>query len=275
MRIYAISNQKGGVGKTTTVVSLGGLLARKGYKVLMLDLDPHGSLTSYFKLDPDEVDDTVYELFDINAKKGLISQLIRDTDIDGLKYVPASTALATLDRQLGSRSGMGLIIASALKDVREEFDFVFLDCTPMLGVLMVNALAACNHLLIPVQTEFLALKGLERMMHTLEMIQKSRSKPLEYTIVPTMYDQRTRASVGTVKELKERYPDMLWDGVIPVDTLFREASKAGIPLTVMKPWEKGSLSYRKLAEDLGLEEEVEAQKQEREQKQEKTQEEAS
>ncbi|THB64547.1 MAG: ParA family protein [Gammaproteobacteria bacterium] len=257
MRVYAVSNQKGGVGKTTSVVSLGGLLARKGYSVLMLDLDPHGSLTSYFKEDPDEIENTVYDLFDLNTNEINVMNLIRNTNVEGLNYIPASTALATLDRQLGSRNGMGLVIATALKQVSERYDFVFLDCTPMLGVLMVNALAACNHLLIPVQTEFLALKGLDRMLHTLEMIQKSRSRPLEYTIIPTMYDQRTRASVATVNELKVRYSQNLWDGLIPVDTLFRDASKAGTPLTVLKPWEKGSLAYRKLVEDLKIEESLE------------------
>ncbi len=262
MKIYAVSNQKGGVGKTTTVVSLGGLLARKGYRVLMLDLDPHGSLTSYFKLDPDEEENTVYDLFNVtgNANDIKTATLIRKTDIDGLNYIPASTALATLDRQLGARSGMGLVIANAFKDIANEYDFALLDCTPMLGVLMVNALAACDHLIIPVQTEFLALKGLERMVHTLEMIQKSRPVPLKYTIVPTMYDQRTRASVATVKELREKYSQQLWNGLIPVDTLFREASRIGVPLTVMKPWEKGSLAYRKLAEDLGFEDDIIQQK---------------
>ena len=257
MKIYTVSNQKGGVGKTTTVVSLGGLLARKGYRVLMLDLDPHGSLTAYFKYDPDEIDDTVYDLFNYEGAPKAPYALIRHTDVDKLDFIPASTAMATLDRQLGTKSGMGLVVKTALNTLQSRYDYVFLDCTPMLGVLMVNALAACEHLLIPVQTEFLALKGLERMTHTLKMIQKSRANELKYTILPTMYDQRTRASVSTVEELKKNYAENLWDGVIPEDTMFREASKAGVPLTVLKPWEKGSLAYRKVIEDLGIEADLE------------------
>ncbi len=260
MKIYTVSNQKGGVGKTTTVVSLGGLLARKGYRVLMLDLDPHGSLTAYFRHDPDEIDDTVYDLFNYEGVPKAPYALIRHTEVEGLDMIPASTAMATLDRQLGTKSGMGLVIKSALNTLQSRYDFVFLDCTPMLGVLMVNALAACEHLLIPVQSEFLALKGLERMMHTLKMIQKSRSNKLEYTILPTMYDQRTRASVSTVEELKKHYSENLWNGVIPEDTMFREASRVGIPLTVMKPWDKGSLSYRKVVEDLKMEDGIVKQK---------------
>jgi len=120
----------------------------------------------------------------------------------------------------------------------------------MLGVLMVNALAACDELLIPVQTEYLALKGLERMLVTLDMIERSRSQRLSYRIVPTLFDRRTRASIGSLRELRSRYPDCLWGGAIPVDTQFRDASRKGVPLTSSHPWTRGSLAYRKLLETL-------------------------
>jgi chromosome partitioning protein len=252
MKTIAVANQKGGVGKTTTVVSIAGVLARKKYKVLLIDLDPHGSMTSYFKFDPDEVEDSVYTLFQLENRSSIPSAVVKKTPLPNISLIPASTALATLDRQLGTRSGMGLVIASTLKALSGRFDFALLDCPPILGVLMVNALAASDKLIIPSQTEFLAMKGLERMVHTLEMIQKSRHVPLPYMIVPTMYDKRTRASVVTLSELKEKYAGKLWDDVIPIDTAFRDASKAGLPLTIKQPWTKGSMAYRKLIDDLDL-----------------------
>ncbi len=250
MRIWTVANQKGGVGKTTVVTSLAGLLAQRGQSVLVVDLDPHGSLTSYFGYDPETVEPNLYELFRTQGRGGDPSAMTVPTSISGLELLPASTSLATLDRQLGSRKGMGLIIRRGLQSMAGRFDYTLLDCPPMLGVLMVNALAACDHLVVPVQTEFLAMKGLERMVHTLEMIERSRPKPLPYTIVPTLYDKRTRAATRALEELRQRYGERVWPGAIPVDTQFREASRDGQPLTVIQPWCRGSMAFRKLLEHL-------------------------
>ncbi len=250
MRIWTVANQKGGVGKTTVAVSLGGLLAQRRRPTLLVDLDPHGSLTSYFGYDPETVEPTLYDLFRGGGRTPPASKMIQETSVEGLYLLPASTALATLDRQLGSRHGMGLVIRRGLNSVADRFDYTMLDCPPMLGVLMVNALAACHQLLVPVQTEFLALKGLDRMVHTLEMIQRSRSRDLPYTIVPTLYDKRTRAAIEALKDLRQRYGERVWSGAIPVDTQFREASRQGLPLTVAQPWSRGSMAFRKLLDYL-------------------------
>jgi chromosome partitioning protein len=251
MRIWAVSNQKGGVGKTTTVVTLGGILASRGYRTLLIDLDPHGSLTSYFRMNPDQIDVSVYNLFqDAIAKKSLLpGPYIASTDFEGLSVLPASTAIATVERQ-GGAGGMGLVIANSLAAVRKQYDFVLIDSPPMLGVLMVNALAACEHLFIPVLSEFLALKGLERMLHTLEMIGKSRKTRLDYTVVPTLFDRRTRASIQTLRVMRERYGDQVWDSVIPVDTQVREASDAGIPLSYYMPKAKAVIAYTELLDHI-------------------------
>ncbi len=251
-RIWAVANQKGGVGKTTTVSTLAGELVGRGRRVLMVDLDPHGSLTAWFGRDPDAQGPSVYGLFQAARAGGRPDgrrQLIA-TDIEGLDLMPASTAQATLDRQVAGIEGMGLVLGQALAPLQATHDVILLDCPPMLGVLMVNALAACDRLIIPVQTEFLAIKGLERMLRTLAMIRRSRGEVVDHLIVPTLYDQRTRASRDTLAMLRERWPEALWDDRIPVDTRFRDASRRGLPLSLWQPQSRGAQAYARLADAL-------------------------
>ncbi|GGE58567.1 plasmid partitioning protein [Streptosporangium jomthongense] len=252
MRIWAVANQKGGVGKTTTVVALGGLLAERGERVLVVDLDPHGSLTSWFGYDPDTLAHSVFDLFQHQGKvpEGLPAQLVTETGCPGLALLPASTALATLERRMVGVEGMGLIVSRALTQLWDDFDYVILDNTPSLGVLMVNALAAAQHLIIPVQTEFLAIKGLERMLHTLQMIMRSQKNRLPYTIVPTLFDRRTQASVKSLNLLRKTHRDNLWKFAVPVDTKFRDASQAGVIPSKLDAQTHGVRAYRHLLDDL-------------------------
>ncbi|HHL45112.1 MAG TPA: ParA family protein [Gammaproteobacteria bacterium] len=252
MKIWAIANQKGGVGKTTTAVTLAGLLAEKGHRTLLVDMDPHGSLTSYFGFDPDELSDSIYNFFQAVANGTAIDPepVIRDTRVANLQLMPASMALATLDRQLGIRKGTGLVMVKALRAVKDQFEYVLIDCPPVLGVLMINALAACEKLLVPVQTEFLAQKGLERMLKTLDMVQRSGQEALPRVIIPTMYDRRTRASIDSWAALRKSYPEDIWESTIPVDTGFRDASKTGLPLPMLRPRARGVLAYNKLLQYL-------------------------
>ncbi len=248
MIVWAIANQKGGVGKTTTTISLAGLLAQQGKRVLLVDLDPHASLTAYLGYQPDEIETGCYSLF--IDEKSCIKPLINKTDFNQIDILCGSPALATLERQMGTRPGKGLILQHAIKTVESDYDYVLIDCPPILGLLMVNALAACNLLLIPVQTEFLAVKGLERMERTLAMINQSRKKSLPYIIVPTMFDRRTRASVKTLRVLRDHFTKNLWNKVIPIDTLFREASQAGQPLSFMEPKAKGVVAFQALLKSI-------------------------
>ena len=158
--------------------------------------------------------------------------------------------IATLDRSMGNKTGMGLILKKTLAKISEHYDYAILDCPPVLGVLMVNALAASERILVPVQTEFLALKGLDRMMRTMELMQSSQAKSYEYTIIPTMYDKRTKASLEAYKTLQKTYGNRVWPGVIPVDTKLRDASLAQKVPIEFCPRSRGVFAYKALLDYL-------------------------
>jgi len=252
MIIWTVANQKGGVGKTTTTVTLGGALAARGEKTLLIDLDSHGSLTSYFGYNPDSIEESVYSLFhrEIADTHMPLVSMLRKTGVAKLDLLPASTALVALDRQIGAQQGMGLIISNALNAYQSHYKYVLIDCPPTMGVLMINALAACDSLIIPVQTEFLAINGLERMLNTLKMIILSGKQSIDYTIVPTMFDRRTRASRDCLEHLQKNYTDHIWQNYIPIDTNFREASRMGRPLSLVAPKSKGAVAYELFLLDL-------------------------
>ena len=252
MHIWAVANQKGGVGKTTSVVTLAGLLADAGHRVLMIDLDPHGSLTSYFRFDPDSIEHSAYDLFLGNGKiqESLPKELILETGHPNLSLLPSSTALATLERHAQAQGGMGLVISKTLAILWDDYDYVLIDSPPVLGVLMINALAACQQLIIPVQTEFLAIKGLERMVRTLTMINRARKRPVPYIIVPTLFDRRTQASNKSLRSLKETYDESVWHSVIPIDTKLRDASTAGIAPSALDKNARGVKAYTSLVTTL-------------------------
>ncbi len=252
MQVWSICNQKGGVGKTTTAANLGGLLASRGERTLLIDLDPHASLSSYFGFQPEAVVSGVYELFRAKLERHLLDpeRNLCATSVDGLDLLPATMALATVERQAGTVEGLGLVIQHAVRCFKDRYAYVILDSPPMLGVLMVNALAACDHLIIPVVADFLSLQGLERMLHTLGMVCRARKRELPYTIVPTLYDRRPRVSADSLKMLKERYGDRLWSGVIPLDTKLREASQVHLPVCLYRPDCRAALAYAELLEAL-------------------------
>ena len=246
MLVWTVSNQKGGVGKTPTAMTLAGLAATEGERVLLVDMDPHGSLSAWFRRDPDATGESVYSLFSLpHITREKVRASIIDTPWQHIDLMPASTLLATLERRaLGA--GRGLVLSRALSCVSADYDLVIFDCPPQLGVLMVNALAACDRLIIPVQTEFLAIKGLERILRTVLMMGQSLNKTLRYLIVPTMFDRRTHASIGSLRTIRFEYGERVWPGIIRIDTRLRDASKAGVPPNWFDPESRAVQDYQSL-----------------------------
>lgn len=249
MLVWAVASQKGGVGKTTTVASLAGWLQKENLRVLVVDTDPHASLTSYLGYEDDKLEHN--NLFDLYAMKNLtregILHCITHTVHKGLDLIAASMTLATIDRQLSGRQGVGRILSRSLQLIEDCYDVVLIDCPPVLGALMVNALVASSTIVVPTQTEFLALKGLEGMVRTFTVMQRAnQSVHFEYLIVPTMYDRRTKASVQSLSYLQTHYREQVWDDCIPIDTYFRESSAKRLPLPLMDPSRRGAVAYHKL-----------------------------
>ncbi len=220
MRTWTVANQKGGVGKTTTTLALGSRLARRGFRVLLLDLDPHASLTQALGLPADPPPRGIVELFD--EQPPALSDLVHPTPLDGLSLVPGQAALATLERRAGSRPGLGRALGRALESVRGWYDYALLDCPPTLGLLMVNALAAADRLIVPTQTEPLAQFGLEGMARTAAMVGRSRGRTMAMSILPTLFDRRTRVALDTLAAMRVRFESEVWTEAVPVDTRLRD-----------------------------------------------------
>ncbi len=216
MRVWAIANQKGGVGKTTTTLALGRGLALRGERVLLIDLDPHSSLTRAFGVALDPPPAGVLDLFEPDGAD--LGPLVRTTEIENLSFIAAQTALATLERRSATQPGLGLALSNALARGGEAFDYVLFDCPPTLGLLMVNALAAADRVVIPTQTEPLSLHGLAGMCRTTDMIERSRRRPLPVSILPTLHDKRTRTGNETLRQMQEQYGERVWEDAIPNDT---------------------------------------------------------
>jgi chromosome partitioning protein len=246
MRIWAIANQKGGVGKTTTTLSLGRGLAARGHKVLLIDLDPHSSLTRAFGVPIEPVPQGVQELFATPPHD--IAALARASDIPGLDY------RGTLERRSANQPGLGLALQQALARHGDRHDYILLDCAPTLGLLMINALAAADRLVIPTQAEPLALHGLDGMVRTGEMVERSRKRPLPISVLPTLFDRRTRAGNESVRAMQDRHGERVWEDAIPLDTRISQVAGLVQPIQGDDYPGRGHAAYRRALDWLLAEE---------------------
>ena len=223
MRIWAIANQKGGVGKTTSALCLARSLADLGHRVLLVDLDPHGSLSRAFGVAAEPPPKGTFDLFNGDS----IASVARATGQADIQLVAAQAAMATLERRGATQPGLGLALHRALVNADADYDFALLDCPPTLGLLLVNALAACDRLIVPTQTDPLALHGLAGMLHTAAMVERSRARPLLRQILPTLFDKRTRTGQQTLEQLQSHPDAAACPHPIPVDTRLRDADALG------------------------------------------------
>lgn len=250
--VLAIANQKGGVGKTTTAINLSAALARKGHRVLVIDLDPHACASLHARVYSEETSANLYDIFVASPElwKQIWARLIIRDAYDKVDIVPASIRLSELENDLRDKKSKGNILQRALEALRPYYDYILLDCPPHLGILLVNALVAADLLIIPIQTDFMALHGLKLLFDTLGTLNKVLMKPVRYKAVPTMYDKRAKACTRVLELLRKKLGNAIFDTVIGIDTRFREASAVGKSIYGVDPRTRGSLAYSALAEEV-------------------------
>ena len=247
VRIIAIANQKGGVGKSTTAVSLGAALAEFGHRVLVVDLDPQGNASTGLGIRHEARDVTVY---DVLADEAPIEGAVVRTPIDNLFAIPSTIDLAGAEIELVSQFSRELRLRKAIEPLRTDgaYEYVFLDCPPSLGLLTVNALAAAEELIVPIQCEYYALEGLGQLLRNVRLVQQNVNMSLRLTgIVMTMFDPRTKLSEQVVAEVRRYFGDRVYRTIIPRTVRLSEAPGFGQPITVYDPSSKGAQSYRDLA----------------------------
>ena len=247
-RIIAIANQKGGVGKTTTAINLSSCLAEAGKKVLTIDLDPQGNMTSGLGVDKNELENTVYELM---LDECSIKESMTDTVVEGMKIIPSNVNLAGAEIELLGINEKEYILKNAVDYIRDDYDFIIIDCPPSLNLLTINAMTTADSVLVPIQCEFYALEGLSQLIHTVNLIKERLNPDLEMEgVVFTMYDSRTNLSMQVVENVKANLQENICETVIPRNIRLAEAPSYGMPITMYDPKSSGADSYRKLADEL-------------------------
>lgn len=246
--IIAIINQKGGVGKSTTAVNLSAALGEKKRKVLVIDFDPQGNTTSGYGIEKDELENDIYNALSGNAK---MSEIIEDTMIKHVFVVPSTIQLAGAEIELVSAIARESVLKNLIEEVADDFDYVFIDCPPSLGLLTVNALVAADSLLIPIQCEYYALEGLTKLIESMRMVQGRLNPSLEiFGVLMTMYDGRTTLSKQVVEEVKQHFGKLVFKNEIPRNVKLSEAPSHGEPVTIYAPDSKGAKAYAKVAKEV-------------------------
>ena len=247
-RIISVSNQKGGVGKTTTTINIAAFLAEKGKRVLILDIDPQANSGYGLGVNVEEMESTVYEVLigEINVKDAVYK-----TNIENLFIVPSNIHLSGAQVDLLDADNKEYILRNALKPLKSEFDFIFIDCPPSLGILTLNALVAADAVLIPLQCEYYALEGLSQLLKIISMVQENLNRNLRIEgVVLTMYDSRTNLSQQVVSDIRQFFKEKVFNTIIPRNVKLSEAPSFGKPISQYDRHCVGSETYEKLAEEV-------------------------
>lgn len=247
-RVIAVANQKGGVGKTTTVINLAACLAEKGKKTLVIDIDPQGNTSSGLGVDKNNIHTTVYELLIGNCE---INDCIIKEIYPNLDIIPSNVNLAGAEIELIGIKDQQYLLSQKLESKKDNYDFILIDCPPSLNMLTVNAMAAADTVLVPIQCEYYALEGLSQLMHTIDLVRERMNPKLTMEgVVFTMYDGRTNLSLQVVENVKDNLKQNIYKTIIPRNVRLAEAPSHGVPITVYDPKSAGAEGYRNLADEV-------------------------
>lgn len=247
-RVIAVANQKGGVGKTTTAINLSACLAEKGQKVLAIDMDPQGNMSSGLGLDKDSIDRTVYDIIigESNVEEVLQKEVLENVDI-----LPANIDLSAAEIELIGIDDKEYIIRNAIGAIKDQYDFIIIDCPPSLSMLTINAMTTADSVLVPIQCEYYALEGLSQLIHTVELVKDRLNEKLEIEgVVFTMYDARTNLSIEVVESVKSSLNRTIYKTIIPRNVRLAEAPSHGMSINLYDSRSTGAESYRLLAAEV-------------------------